>query len=189
MKVGTYEDLYLHIERLLSRKERVCLAIDGGAASGKTTLAEELRARYGAAVVHMDDFFLRPEQRLPERFAEPGGNFDRERFFDEVVLHLSDAEGFRYRKFDCGTMSLGEYVQIPAAKLLVIEGSYSQHPLFCDRYDLRVFLSVSESRQRARILARNEALSEMFFSRWIPMEKAYFRAFCIDKNADIVIFV
>ena len=39
----------------------------------------------------MDDFFLRPEQRRPERFAEPGGNVDRERFAAEVLVHTGPA--------------------------------------------------------------------------------------------------
>lgn len=36
-----------------------------------------------------DDFFLRPEQRTPERLAEPGGNLDRERMKSEVIDRLS----------------------------------------------------------------------------------------------------
>ena len=56
-------ELYSHIEEKLAESERLVIAIDGGAASGKTTLAGELAKRFGGACVHMDDFFLRPEQR------------------------------------------------------------------------------------------------------------------------------
>ena len=79
-QLNMYQILFSEIEKLLAEKDRVVVAIDGGAASGKTTLAGMLSERYGGAIVHMDDFFLRPEQRTPERFAEAGGNFDRERF-------------------------------------------------------------------------------------------------------------
>ena len=56
------------------------LAIDGRCAAGKTTLAAQLARLSGCTVVPMDHFFLRPEQRTEERFLEPGGNVDRERF-------------------------------------------------------------------------------------------------------------
>ena len=68
------------IDRKAARQGRVLLAIEGGSASGKTTLSQLLSRIYGCTVFHMDEFFLRPEQRTPERLAEPGGNVDRERF-------------------------------------------------------------------------------------------------------------
>ena len=91
-----YENVFNEIETLLEKKPRVTVAIDGGAATGKTTLAEILSARYGASIVHMDDFFLRPEQRTPARFEEPGGNFDKERFLEEVVPYMGKG-AFSYR--------------------------------------------------------------------------------------------
>ena len=45
----------------------VVIAVDGMAASGKTTLAGLLAQRLDAAVVHMDDFFLPQGFRTPER--------------------------------------------------------------------------------------------------------------------------
>ena len=65
------------IETLLAERDCVFVAIDGPCTSGKTTFAAMLNRRFGGNVLHMDDFFLRPEQRTPERFAEPGGNVDR----------------------------------------------------------------------------------------------------------------
>ena len=59
---------------------RTVLAIEGGSASGKTTLGNILYEIYGCTVFHMDDFFLQPHQRTPERYNEIGGNVDRERF-------------------------------------------------------------------------------------------------------------
>ena len=68
------------VERLLAEGRCAFVAIDGPCASGKTVFAASLHERFGGNVLHMDDFFLRPEQRTPERFAEPGGNVDRERY-------------------------------------------------------------------------------------------------------------
>ena len=184
-----YEALFLRIEELLLSKGRVCVAIDGGAATGKTTLASLLAEKYGGEIVHMDDFFLRPEQRTPERFAEAGGNFDRERFFNEVISSLGKNEPFSYQRFDCATMTLGDMVEVPFTPLLIVEGSYSHHPFFDGYYDLRVFLHISPAEQRKRILERNKEYSDMFFNRWIPLEERYFKTFSIKKQADFVIDV
>ncbi len=182
-----FEILFSEIDRLLVRKDRVVVAIDGGAASGKTTLADILAKRYGAEVVHMDDFFLRPEQRTPARFAEAGGNFDRERFAEEVIPYIGKRESFSYRIFDCSQMCLFGAAEISACRLVIVEGSYSHHPAFADAFDLRVFLRVDEEERKRRIVARNGAKSGMFFTRWIPLENRYFEAFGIEKKADLVI--
>ncbi len=182
-----YNLLFEKIEELMQKKTSVSIAIDGGAASGKTTLAKILSEKYGAPIIHTDDFFLRPEQRTPMRFAEPGGNFDRERFLQEVVPHIGTNKTFSYQIFDCSSMTLGEYREIPNTPLIITEGSYSHHPDFSDVFDLRVFLSIDEDERKARIWARNGEKSEMFFTRWIPLENRYFEAFSIKEKADIVI--
>ena len=64
------------IDALLAREGSVVIAIDGSCTAGKTTLAAHLATKYDCNLIHMDDFFLRPEQRTAERFAEPGGNVD-----------------------------------------------------------------------------------------------------------------
>ena len=77
---------------ILLQKGKVNFAIEGGSGSGKSSLSKMLEERYDCNVFHMDDFFLRPEQRVPERFMEPGGNVDRERFLETVLLPLSKNE-------------------------------------------------------------------------------------------------
>ena len=78
-------ELLAAIDRLLLEKSHVLVAIDGNCAAGKTTLAKKLAEHYDCNVLQMDDFFLRPEQRTPERFAQAGGNVDYERFALEVL--------------------------------------------------------------------------------------------------------
>ncbi len=94
------------IETLLAERDCVFVAIDGPCTSGKTTFAAMLNRRFGGNVLHMDDFFLRPEQRTPERFAEPGGNVDRERFENgsagtarRRTSRAIPAMGLPYRRF------------------------------------------------------------------------------------------
>ena len=174
-----------HLHR--SRDVRV-IAIDGRAASGKTTKAELLSAMLNAPVIHMDDFFLPPALRTEERLAQPGGNVHYERFAEEVVPALRSGDAFSYRIFDCGQMDFAGERTIPAAPIRIVEGSYAHHPTLGDYADLRVFTSVDEGEQMARILRRNgEGMAEMFRTRWIPMEEAYFSAFGIREQADIVL--
>ena len=175
------------VDRMLERG-RVRLAIDGGAASGKSTLAELLSKIYDATVFHADDFFLRPEQRTPERFAEPGGNLDRERLRDEILLPLSLGETVNYRPFLCSSFTLGEEITVEPTRLTVIEGSYSMHPELSGFYDLSAFLDISRERQAERIRKRNSpALAERFFAEWIPLENRYFEAADVMARCDVVI--
>ena len=170
------------------RGERWIVALEGGSASGKTTLAALLARIYDCGVFHMDDFFLRPGQRTRERLAEPGGNVDRERFLEEVLEPLRRGETVRLRRYDCHTQTLGEAVEVPPRALSIVEGAYSMHPALAERYDLTVFLRVSPEVQRERILRREgEAGGARFFSRWIPLEEAYFAATDPAARCDIVL--
>ena len=182
--------LLVRIDRLMAEQERVLVAIDGGSASGKTTLGELLQSVYACPVFHMDDFFLRPEQRTPERFSEPGGNVDRERFLSEVLLPLREGKAVDYRRFDCKTFTIAPPRRIEPGRLNIIEGAYAMHPDLAPYYDLTVFLAVSAEKQRERILKRNApAQAELFFDRWIPFEQRYFAALNVPERSDLTIFL
>ncbi|MDO4266040.1 MAG: uridine kinase [Eubacteriales bacterium] len=171
------------------------IAIDGMCGAGKSFFAQTLKERLGAAVIHMDDFFLPPELRTEARRAEPGGNVDYGRFLTEVIEPLRRMrekgvpEAFSYRRFDCSRMAFSEEaVLLPAAELFVVEGSYSLREEFCQVYDLKIFLRCSEETQKARIIERNGAERyEDFRDLWIPLEEAYFKALHVPERADLVL--
>lgn len=181
--------LFLRIDRML-QEGPVTLAVEGGSAAGKSTLGELLHKVYGCTVFHMDDFFLRPEQRTPERFAEPGGNVDRERFLEEVLLPASKREPVAYRKFDCSTFTLKEPVTMLPTTLTIIEGAYSMHPELAEYYNLSVFLETSEKEQKRRIEKRNTPeMAKRFFAEWIPMEQKYVEAMGVKERCELVISI
>lgn len=168
--------------------EPVFIAIDGRCASGKTSLASIMEAK-GAQVVHMDDYFPRVEQRTRERFEEPGGNLDRERVEEEVLIPLKEGKNGVVHPFDCTRMELSERKwEIEPKGIIVFEGSYSLHPELRKYYDFSVFMDVLPDEQLDRILERNgEVKLEMFKSRWIPFEEKYISAFGVKEYADLYI--
>lgn len=174
--------------RLAEGRGRVTVAIDGMCGAGKSTLAAVLKDVYGCAVFRMDDYFLRPEQRTPERLAEPGGNVDRERFLEEVLAPLSRGETtVTYRPFDCAEMRVAPERRERVGTLAVVEGSYSLHPELAGMYDIRVLLTIDPAKQEKRILEREgEEKLERFRNEWIPLENRYFAETNIRERCGLV---
>ena len=181
-----YLPLLFAIDARMAAGERTVLAIDGMCGSGKSTLADLLSDLYGASVVRMDDFFLPPDLRTPNRLCEAGGNIHYERFCEEVSPSLGTGVPFSYRAFDCSRMALGGTVEVPAHALTVVEGSYALHPALHARYDLTAYVSCTAEEQAVRLRSRcaHEALYARFVNEWIPMETAYARAFSARERAD-----
>lgn len=161
------------------------IAIEGRCGSGKTTLAAALAEKLGGRVVHMDHFFLPPTLRSAQRLAQPGGNIDCERFLAEAAPCLRSNE-FCYDAFDCSSNSLHR-VSLPPSRVTIVEGSYCMHPSLSHLYDLKIYIDITPSLQRERIIAREGDRAEVFFSKWIPLEEKYLSAFDIAKKCDLII--
>ena len=188
--LGTVQETesILHKIMVPPRLQGTVVSIEGGSASGKTTLGELLQNVYGCPVFHMDDFFLRPEQRTEARFTQPGGNVDRERFLEEVLIPLREGRPVDYRRFDCATFTIAPPQRIKAGTLNIVEGAYSMHPDLAPYYDLSVFLPISAEKQRERILKRNApAHAKQFFDRWIPFEQRYFDALDVRNRCALIL--
>jgi len=173
----------------LSEGEEIfVVAIDGRCASGKTTLARELSQKLDCNMIHTDDFYLQGFQRNERRYAEPGGNLDRERLIKEVLYPLSKGKKPIYRPFLCQTMDFGDEIRLKDKSIYIIEGSYSCHEELRNFYGMTVFVTTDRETQQERILARNgaEKLSD-FLGKWIPLEERYFEAFDVEGKADFVI--
>ena len=176
------------VQALLQTQERVLLAIDGNCCAGKTTMASRLGAMLGASVFHLDDYFLQPQMRTPERLSQPGGNVDAERFLEEVLLPAKRGETAHVVKYDCHEDVLFPPVPVLPSRIAIVEGAYSLHPLLAPHYDLKVFCRIDSVLQLSRIRARNgEAALKVFESRWIPLENNYFQALDVLSQCDIVI--
>ena len=165
-------------------EETLLVAIDGRCGSGKTTLGEYLKQIFDCNLFRMDDFFLRMEQRTPERLKEPGGNVDYERFEETVLRPVLQKQTVWYQQFSCRKWGLLEPYPVSYKKLNIIEGSYSMHPYFKNPYHIRVFLNISPEDQIENIKKRNGLeKAKQFQNMWIPKEEAYFEKFHVIDNA------
>ena len=175
------------IDRGMAEQPRLRVAIDGPCASGKSTLGAALAKIYRCPLVHMDDFFLRPEQRTQERLAQPGGNVDYERFDREVLSPLCRGEMARYRPWQCRAGSFGPEIGLEPAPLTVVEGSSALRPDLRDRYHLRIWVEAPWEVRLQRLAQRGgPGCLARFEQQWIPMEDRYFRACRVKECCQLI---
>lgn len=166
-------------------KTKLLVAIDGRCASGKTTISKELENLIPCNVIHIDYFFLRPEQRTQERLNTAGENIDHERFLKEVLKPLKDGEEVIFRPFNCKTMSFDKPIKLDNKKINIIEGSYSCHKNLFEYYDIHIFLEVSPEEQMKRIVLRDGIeKSKIYESKWIPLEEVYFDTYKLAQKCE-----
>ena len=180
---------YVRLLPILERIDKNCavIAIDGRAASGKSTMASQLSKITGASVVHMDDFFLPKELRTVERLETPGGNFHHERFSNEVLPFLRSGNALSYKIFDCSRMDFNGVREVAKSPLRILEGAYSCHPILEDYMDLRVFSDITPQEQHARIKKRNGTeIAADYANKWIPMEEEYLQFHQIKNLAQVI---
>lgn len=183
--MNSIKKLAQNIARIITESDSKLIAIDGRCASGKTTLSAELENIIPCNIIHMDNFFLRPEQRTPQRLNIAGENIDHERFLTEILIPMQKGEKVSYRPFDCKTMSFGQKIEVDAKKINIIEGSYSCHNALYNYYDLHIFLNLTPEEQMKRIILRDgNEKAKIFKSKWIPLEEKYFNAFNIAEKCE-----
>lgn len=174
-KYVPFMKVFATVEKRQQKKPNLVLGIEGNAAAGKTTLAQCLFELYDCEVIHMDEFFLPEELRIPDRMEETGGNIHYERFTSEVIEGIRSREPFEYRVFSCSEMRYTQVKKISNRKMLVIEGVYSMREDFRSVYDCKIFMKLPVILQKQRIIDRNGIeMYEVFRDKWIPMENRYF---------------
>lgn len=164
------------------------LALDGRCGSGKTTIAGRLAQQFPACIVlHTDDFYLPPAQRVHGWEKKPCANMDLTRLRDETLRPAYDGQTVPYRAYSCREGACQPVQELPAQPLVILEGSYSHHPLLTGYETLRVFVTCSKDEQAHRLKAREGERYENFAARWIPLEEGYFAQYRIEETADFVV--
>ena len=166
----------------------VVLALDGRCGSGKTTLAAALQQQFPHSIVlHTDDYYLPPAQRVPGWQQIPCANMDLTRLRAEALAPLCAGQAALYRAYSCRQ---GQYLTpqcLQPQPLVIVEGSYSQHPALADCYTRKIFVTCSKAEQIRRLRLREGGRYENFVRQWIPLEEAYFARYEIEAGAGAVL--
>lgn len=169
-------------------------AVDGRCGSGKTGfsgIAEQLIP--GAKhIAHMDDFYLPWERRAPDWMEVPAGNMDLERLRREILDPVREGRPMTYRPFIPEAPVLDEYgepveVDPDDVELILVEGTYSQHPSLAGYYDYKIFLTCGREEQTRRLQAREGDCYPAFDRVWRTLEERYFQACGTEAGASLVV--
>ena len=166
----------------------VVLALDGRCGSGKTTMAAALAEQFPDSIVlHTDDFYLPPADRVPGWEQTPCANMDLARLRDEVLAPARAGNPVLYRAYSCREGAYLPVQQLAAQPLVILEGSYSLHPALQTEFAVRVFVTCPPDVQAARLQAREGTRYANFVQRWIPLEEGYFAAYDPAARCDFVL--
>jgi hypothetical protein len=155
---------------------RPVVLIDGGAGSGKTTLANALAAAWpgGAAaqVVGLDELYPGWRGLAAGAAAVPG---------------VIDGEGFR--TWDWATGRPGRWRTLDPSAPLIIEGCGSISPASRPLAGLAVWLELDETSRKQRALARDGELFAAHWDEWAAQEAVHWGADHPRELADLIIEV
>ena len=152
------------------------VAVDGPSGAGKTTFAADLAATLSAPTVHMDDLY-------PGWGGLRGGTL---RLDEWVVQPLAAGRPARYRRWDWGTAAYGEWVQLPPAEVVVVEGCGSGARPAGRVLSALVWVEADLAVRYARGIARDPGYAP-FWDQWAAEERELYAADGTRERADLVI--
>ena len=166
----------------------ILVALDGPSGSGKSSVARRITAALDVTTVSVDDFFSAGitdaewATRTPRDRAADAVDWRRLR--REALEPLLAGNPARWHAFDFhggvrddGTYAMrSDFVECPAAPIIILDGAYSTRPELSDLIDLSVLVDAPLSIRHER-LARREAASflDAWHARWDPAEAYYFK--------------
>ena len=169
------------INKKLENKDHIVIAIDGMAASGKTTLANLLGTYYDLNIIHVDDFYY-PKNKIN---IENDGNINYPRL--KKVIHRLSNNNLSFYSFNCKKQKFDKLIHIFKKSITIVEGSYSINPILGIYFDLSIFLTIDKNEKFERIKKRNKNNFEEFINKWVTYENHYFEYYKIIDSADIII--
>jgi cytidylate kinase len=143
------------------------VCIDGPAGSGKTTLAGALGVWLdGAPVVHMDDLY--------EGWAQPLGDPLAARVEAWLLIALAAGLPGMHPRFDWALGRYAEWVTVPAAPVVILEGCASASARIRPRASLVVWVEAPIDVRLARGVQRDGPALEGQWRDWQVREEVHF---------------
>ncbi len=173
--IARFTDLAEAIRRAPARCGSVRLvAIDGPGGAGKSVFAERLAHRLGTApVIHTDDF---------ASWDNPVGWWSR--LENEVLDAVERGEWpVRFRAYDWE----GEWREIPASDLILLEGVSSSRQALAQRLTLAVWLEAPRAWRLARGLERDGESMRAQWEQWMAEEDSHFATDRARDRADVIV--
>lgn len=183
-----YASALLVLQKMAQYPEGCVVAIDGRSNSGKSTLGSMLAEITEGGLIRMDDLLSPASRGQVVSKGWPGGNVNYAMFREHILPNLSSEKAFSYPYFANHSLVINRKRRVRRSIYRIVEGSYSQHVVFGDYMDIRVFMTTPVTEQRRRVLARDgERLAPSYFHIWIPQEEEYFSFFKLWEKADVLI--
>jgi uridine kinase len=153
------------------------VCVDGPAGSGKTTLAGRLAEELDAPVLHLDDLY--------EGWSGLGGVW--ERLEAQVLQPLAAGRPARYQRYDWEREAFAEWREVPAPRVLVLEGCGSAPRALGGRAVLVAFVEAPADVRLRRGLERDGEAMRPHWERWMELEAAHFEAEGTRGRADVLV--
>jgi uridine kinase len=156
-----------------SGESPVLVGIDGAGGSGKSTLAVNLaKALDDSTVIHLDDFADWSDD----------SNFQLSTFAERALAPLLAGLTSKHQRYDWPTDTLGEWFEIPATGIAIVEGVTALRNELREYWQVSVWVECPRELRLERGLARDgEQLRTKWVDEWMPGEDEYFER---DKPQD-----
>lgn len=178
MPVITLDDLAARIRATPpAAGSTTIVAVDGPSGAGKTILAQRLAERLDAPVVRLDELY-------------PGWDglaAGAKALAEQVLLPLAEDRPARYQRWDWDRDDYGEWVDVPSAPVLLVEGCGSGSTLGARALALLLWVEAPAALRHQRGLARDGEAYRPHWQRWARQEDALFAAERTRERADLII--
>ena len=188
---GGVPEIVQAIDRLPNQFLHKLIGIDGLGASGKTTIAEEIKkAHPETSIIYLEEFFKKASERtegiVDGEIVSP--DFDWDRFENQVIKPVQKNLLVKYERFDWRADTWNDWLEVPAVNWIIIVGVYALQSRFFQAYDYSIWMDVPQAERIKRMTEREGlAVSEMWQTKWLPREEHYYEIERPDNRASVVL--